>query len=170
MSGADAGGSHRGGRLISWDWGGKSAAAVLAALDIADVDIGSHRADAGGSCHSKRLICADGGGECAVAVLAAPVVTNVDAESHGADAGGSCHGGRLISSNGRRLMSFHLTHQSCRGGRLISSDRGGKCAAAVLAALAVANVDVGSHGADAGGSCQDRRLISSNGGGEWCLH
>ncbi len=63
-------------------------------------------------------------------------------------------------------MSFHLTHQSCRGGRLISSNGGCECAAAVPAALAVANVDVGSHGADAGESCHGRRLISSDGGGE----
>ncbi len=32
----------------------------------------------------------------------------------------------------------------CCGGRLISSDLGGKCAVVVLAALVVANVDVGS--------------------------
>ncbi len=41
-------------------------------------------------------------------------------------------------------MSFHLTRRSCHGGRLISSDGGLECAAAVLSALAIANVDVGS--------------------------
>ncbi len=41
---------------------------------------------------------------------------------------------------------------------------GGKCAVAVLAALAVANVDIGSRGADAGGSCHGGRLISFDGG------
>ncbi len=41
-------------------------------------------------------------------------------------------------------MSIHLTHRSRCGGRLISSDRGLECAAAVLAALAIADVDVGS--------------------------
>jgi hypothetical protein len=40
----------------------------------------------------------------------------------------------------------------------------GKCAYAVVAALAVADVDVGSRGADADGSCRGGRLISSNGG------
>ena len=63
-------------------------------------------------------------------------------------------------------MSFHLACQSCHSRRLISSDGGGECAAAILAALAVANVDVGSHGADAGVSHHGGRLISSDGGGE----
>jgi hypothetical protein len=106
------------------------------------------------------------GGKCAVAVLAILAIADVDIGSRGAEAGGSCRGGRLISSNGGRLMSFHLTPQSHHGGRLISSNGGGKCAAAVLAALAVADVDVGSRGADAGGSCRGGRLISSDGGGE----
>ncbi len=98
-------------------------------------------------------------------------VANVDVGSPGADAGGSCRGGRLISSDGGWLMCFHLTHQSCHGGRLISSDRGCECAVAVLAALAVVNIDVGSHGADAVGPCCGGRLIYSDGGGEcgWML-
>ncbi len=58
-------------------------------------------------------------------------------------------------------MSFQCTRQSHRGGRLISSNGGGKSAAAVLAALTIADVDVGSHGADAGGPCRGGRLISS---------
>jgi hypothetical protein len=140
MLGADAGESCRGRRLSSSDEGGKSAAAVLAALTIADVDIGSHGADAGGPCRGGRLISSDGGGKCAVAVLAALAVADVDVGSPGADAGGSCHGGRLISSNGGRLMSFHRTCQSCRGGRPISSDGGGKCAAG--GAVKVASVAI----------------------------
>jgi hypothetical protein len=63
-------------------------------------------------------------------------------------------------------MSLHLTRQSCHGGRLISSDGGGECAAAVLAALAIVDVDVGGREADAGGSCCGGRLISSNRGGK----
>jgi hypothetical protein len=49
--------------------GGKNAAAVLAALAVADVDVGSSGADAGGSCCGGRLISSNGGDECAVAVL-----------------------------------------------------------------------------------------------------
>ncbi len=107
MSGADAGGTCRGGRLISSNGVGESV--VLAALAVADVDVGSRGAGAGVSCHGGRLISSNVGGNCAVAVLAALAVADVDIWSHEADAGGSCHSGRLISSNGRRLMSFHLT-------------------------------------------------------------
>jgi hypothetical protein len=95
---------------------------------------------------------------------AALAVADVDVGSPGADAGGSRCGRWLISSDSGRLMSFHHICQSCHGGRLISSGGGGKFAAAVLAALAIADVDVGSHGADAGGSCHVGRLISSDGG------
>ncbi len=47
-------------------------------------------------------------------------------------------------------------------------------AAAVLAALVVANVDIGSHGfgipgADAGGYCRGGRLISYNLGGKYAV-
>ena len=150
--------------------GGKNAAAVLAALAIANVDSGSHGSGAGASCHGGRLISSNVGGKCAVAALAAFAIANVDVESLGADAGGSCRGGRLISSNSGRLMSFHLSRQSCHGGRLISSNVGGECAAAILAALAIANVDVGSSKADTGGSCRGGRLISSDRGGKCGLH
>ncbi len=67
-------------------------------------------------------------------------------------------------------MSFHLTRRSHHCGRLISSNRGGECAAAILATLAIVNVVVGSCGAGAGGSCRSRRLISSNGGGKCGLY
>ena len=56
MPGADAGGHCRGRRLISSDGVGKNAAAVLAALAAADVDVGSCGAGAGVSCHGGRLI------------------------------------------------------------------------------------------------------------------
>ncbi len=168
MSGADAGGYCRGGRLISSNGVGKNAAAVLAALAVANVEVGSCEAGAGVSCRGRRLLSSDVGGKCAVVVLAALAVADVDIESCGADADFCC-GGKLISSVGGRLMSFHLTCRSCHGGRLISSDGDCKCAAAVLAALAVADVDVGSQGADAGGSCHGRRLISSDGGGKFGL-
>jgi hypothetical protein len=46
---------------------------------------------------------------------------------------------------------------SCRGRRLISSDGFGKSAAAILAALAAADVDFGSCGAGAGVSCRGGR-------------
>jgi hypothetical protein len=86
--------------LISFDGGGKCAVAVLAALALTNVDVGSHGADAGGSCRGGRLISFDRGGKCADAVLAALAVANVDIGSHGADAGGSCHGRKLIFSDG----------------------------------------------------------------------
>ncbi len=81
MPGADVGGCCRGGRLISSDGVGENAAAVLAALAVANVDIGSCGAGAGVSCHGRRLISSDVDGKCAVVVLAALAVANVDAGS-----------------------------------------------------------------------------------------
>jgi hypothetical protein len=71
MSGADVGRSCHGRRLIASNGLGKSAAAVLAALAIAHVDVGSRGAGAGVSCCGRRLISSDVGGKCADAVLAA---------------------------------------------------------------------------------------------------
>ncbi len=78
MPGADAGGHCRGRRLISSDGVGKNAAAVLAALAAADVDVGSCGAGAGVSCRGGRLISSDVDGKCAVVVLAALTVADVD--------------------------------------------------------------------------------------------
>ncbi len=60
-----------------------TAPAVLAALVVADVDVGSHGfsmpgADACGYCCGRRLISSNVGGKCAVVVLAALVVADVD--------------------------------------------------------------------------------------------
>ncbi len=81
MRGADAGGYCRNGRLISSNGVGKNAAAVLAALAVANVDIGSCGAGAGVSCRGGRLISSNMGGKCAVVVLAALAVVDVDVGS-----------------------------------------------------------------------------------------
>ncbi len=81
MPGSDAGGYCCGRRLISSNGVGKNAAAVLAALAVADVDVGSCGAGAGVSCRGGRLIFFDVGGKCAVVVLAALAITDVDVGS-----------------------------------------------------------------------------------------
>ncbi len=81
MPGADAGGYCHGGMLIFSNGVGKNAAAVLAALAVANVDVGSYGAGAGVSCRGGRLISSNMGGKCAVVVLAALAVANVDVGS-----------------------------------------------------------------------------------------
>ncbi len=81
MPGADAARYCHGGRLISSNGVGNNAAAVLAALAIADVDIGSCGAGDDVSCHGRRLISSDVGGKCAVVVLATLTNANDDVGS-----------------------------------------------------------------------------------------